>query len=166
MAKAVWLYYIAKLTELLDTVFFVLRKKDRQISFLHMYHHTLMPICAFIGLKYFAGKLKLRCVEEIAYENNNKSCRWPWNSSRLHQLFHPYRHVCLLLASCHGTKNPEVPLVEEIHYSPPNCKLILSICPYKQICFSFRSNSWSSLFTLYNSNFNQVVTSQNQSLAF
>uniref|UniRef100_T1GSR3 Elongation of very long chain fatty acids protein n=1 Tax=Megaselia scalaris TaxID=36166 RepID=T1GSR3_MEGSC len=47
--------YIAKITELLDTVFFVLRKKDRQISFLHMYHHTLMPVCAFIGVKYFAG---------------------------------------------------------------------------------------------------------------
>lgn len=55
MARAVWLYYIAKITELLDTVFFVLRKKDRQISFLHMYHHTLMPVCAFIGVKYFAG---------------------------------------------------------------------------------------------------------------
>ncbi|XP_073819156.1 very long chain fatty acid elongase AAEL008004 [Musca autumnalis] len=55
MARAVWLYYIAKITELLDTVFFVLRKKDRQISFLHLYHHTLMPVCAFIGVKYFAG---------------------------------------------------------------------------------------------------------------
>lgn len=58
MARAVWLYYIAKITELLDTVFFVLRKKDRQISFLHLYHHTLMPVCAFIGVKYFAGKFK------------------------------------------------------------------------------------------------------------
>ncbi|KAI9584430.1 elongation of very long chain fatty acids protein [Glossina fuscipes] len=55
MARAVWLYYIAKLTELLDTVFFVLRKKERQVSFLHLYHHTMMPICAFIGVKYFAG---------------------------------------------------------------------------------------------------------------
>ncbi|XP_068152942.1 very long chain fatty acid elongase AAEL008004 [Drosophila tropicalis] len=55
MARAVWLYYIAKITELLDTVFFVLRKKQRQISFLHLYHHTLMPVCAFIGVKYFAG---------------------------------------------------------------------------------------------------------------
>lgn len=55
MAGAVWLYYIAKISELLDTVFFVLRKKERQISFLHLYHHTLMPVCAFIGVKYFAG---------------------------------------------------------------------------------------------------------------
>lgn len=55
MARAVWLYYMCKITELLDTVFFVLRKKQNQISFLHVYHHTLMPICGFIGLKYFAG---------------------------------------------------------------------------------------------------------------
>lgn len=55
MARAVWLYYMCKITELLDTVFFVLRKKQNQISFLHLYHHTLMPLCGFIGIKYFAG---------------------------------------------------------------------------------------------------------------
>lgn len=59
MARAVWLYYICKITELLDTVFFVLRKKQNQISFLHLYHHTLMPLCGFIGLKYFAGNFAL-----------------------------------------------------------------------------------------------------------
>ncbi|CAO1439841.1 unnamed protein product [Diamesa serratosioi] len=55
MAGAVWLYYMAKMIELLDTVFFVLRKKHQQVSFLHVYHHTLMPICSFVGVKYFAG---------------------------------------------------------------------------------------------------------------
>ncbi|CAK9797109.1 Elongation of very long chain fatty acids protein [Anthophora plagiata] len=52
MARAVHLYYMCKLIELLDTVFFVLRKKNRQISTLHVYHHTLMPICAWIGCKF------------------------------------------------------------------------------------------------------------------
>lgn len=56
MARAVWLYYIAKIIELLDTVFFVLRKKNSQVSFLHLYHHTLMPLCSFVGVKYLAGK--------------------------------------------------------------------------------------------------------------
>lgn len=59
MARAVWLYYMCKIIELLDTVFFVLRKKQNQISFLHLYHHTLMPFCGFIGVKYFAGKQQL-----------------------------------------------------------------------------------------------------------
>ncbi|KYN03231.1 Elongation of very long chain fatty acids protein 4 [Cyphomyrmex costatus] len=55
MADGVYLYFVCKLIELLDTVFFVLRKKDRQITFLHLYHHSLMPVCAWIGVKFFAG---------------------------------------------------------------------------------------------------------------
>lgn len=55
MARGVYTYFICKLIELLDTVFFVMRKKDRQISFLHLYHHSMMPICAWIGVKFFAG---------------------------------------------------------------------------------------------------------------
>lgn len=46
-------YTTVKLIDLMDTVFFVLRKKDRQISFLHLFHHTMMPIGAFICQKYF-----------------------------------------------------------------------------------------------------------------
>lgn len=48
-------YFIAKLTELLDTVFFVLRKKDNQVSFLHLYHHTFMAFNTWIVVKYIAG---------------------------------------------------------------------------------------------------------------
>lgn len=55
MARACWLYYMAKVSELLDTVFFVLRKKYNQVSYLHLYHHTLMPICAYIGVRYLPG---------------------------------------------------------------------------------------------------------------
>ncbi|KAM3961907.1 very long chain fatty acid elongase AAEL008004 [Aphomia sociella] len=35
-------YFVAKHLDLLDTVFFVLRKKDNQTTFLHIYHHTAM----------------------------------------------------------------------------------------------------------------------------
>lgn len=45
-------YLLAKVSELLDTIFFVLRKKNRQISFLHIYHHTLMIIVTWTALKY------------------------------------------------------------------------------------------------------------------
>lgn len=50
-----YLYFLAKISELLDTVFFVLRKKDRQISFLHMYHHTVMPMISWGATKYYPG---------------------------------------------------------------------------------------------------------------
>lgn len=52
MANAVYLYFLCKLVELLDTVFFVLRKKNRQISSLHVYHHAMMPFCAWIGCRF------------------------------------------------------------------------------------------------------------------
>ncbi|XP_067008093.2 very long chain fatty acid elongase AAEL008004 [Anabrus simplex] len=55
MARACWWYFMCKIVELLDTVFFVLRKKNRQISYLHLWHHTMMPICAWIGTKFLAG---------------------------------------------------------------------------------------------------------------
>ncbi|XP_046477984.1 very long chain fatty acid elongase AAEL008004 [Neodiprion pinetum] len=55
VARGVYIYFLAKISELLDTVFFVLRKKDRQISFLHMYHHTVMPLVAWGATKYYPG---------------------------------------------------------------------------------------------------------------
>ncbi|XP_033211990.1 elongation of very long chain fatty acids protein AAEL008004-like isoform X2 [Belonocnema kinseyi] len=55
MARGVYAYFICKLIELLDTVFFVFRKKHRQISFLHVYHHAMMPVCAWIGVRYVPG---------------------------------------------------------------------------------------------------------------
>jgi len=38
----IWLHYHNKYLEMLDTLFMVLRKKDTQISFLHVYHHILL----------------------------------------------------------------------------------------------------------------------------
>ncbi|XP_034242028.1 elongation of very long chain fatty acids protein AAEL008004 isoform X2 [Thrips palmi] len=55
IADACYLYFASKLTELLDTVFFVMRKKDRQVSFLHLYHHTVMPIVSWGCVKYMPG---------------------------------------------------------------------------------------------------------------
>ncbi|XP_019870251.1 elongation of very long chain fatty acids protein AAEL008004 [Aethina tumida] len=53
--STVWVYFMCKIIELLDTVFFVLRKKYNQVSYLHVYHHTLMPICAWIGTNFLPG---------------------------------------------------------------------------------------------------------------
>lgn len=32
-----------------------MRKKMNQVSFLHMYHHTMMPVCAYIGVRFLPG---------------------------------------------------------------------------------------------------------------
>lgn len=54
-ARVVYVYYLAKITELLDTIFFVLRKNDRQVTFLHVYHHTVMPMISWGSTKYYPG---------------------------------------------------------------------------------------------------------------
>lgn len=55
IAGALWWYYVSKLYELLDTVFFVLRKKSDQLTFLHVYHHSTMFGLWWIGVKFVAG---------------------------------------------------------------------------------------------------------------
>jgi len=55
VASALWWYFFSKIIELLDTLFFVLRKKNAQISFLHVYHHATMPFLWWIGVKWVPG---------------------------------------------------------------------------------------------------------------
>lgn len=51
-------YFLAKLLDLFDTVFFVLRKKTNQISFLHLYHHSLTFVSAWYYLKYMVFEVE------------------------------------------------------------------------------------------------------------
>lgn len=55
IARGFYIYFWAKMSELLDTIFFVLRKKNNQITFLHLYHHTVMPMVAWGATKYYPG---------------------------------------------------------------------------------------------------------------
>lgn len=51
----IWVHYNNKYIELLDTLFMVLRKKEKQISFLHCYHHLLLFWSWFLVCKYGCG---------------------------------------------------------------------------------------------------------------
>ncbi|XP_034824369.1 very long chain fatty acid elongase 7-like [Maniola hyperantus] len=55
IAMSAYCFFLIKVVDLLDTVFFVLRKSDRQITSLHLHHHTLMPLASWIGVTYFPG---------------------------------------------------------------------------------------------------------------
>jgi elongation of very long chain fatty acids protein 4 len=55
MVNVLWYYYISKLIDLVDTVFFALRKKDNQITVLHIFHHMTMFPYAWYGLKFVGG---------------------------------------------------------------------------------------------------------------
>lgn len=50
-----YIFFLTKLIELLDTVFFVLRKKKQQITFLHVFHHSIVPFFCWIGIKLAPG---------------------------------------------------------------------------------------------------------------
>ncbi|CAH0552724.1 unnamed protein product [Brassicogethes aeneus] len=52
IANAVWWYYFSKLLEFCDTFFFILRKKNNQLTFLHVYHHSTMWCLWWIGIKW------------------------------------------------------------------------------------------------------------------
>ncbi|KAF8788971.1 Elongation of very long chain fatty acids like protein [Argiope bruennichi] len=55
IAEVCWICFLVKFYEFIDTVFFVLRKKNSQITTLHVFHHALVPITVWIGIKYGAG---------------------------------------------------------------------------------------------------------------
>jgi len=64
MAFACWLFFAQKYWEWLDTIFFIMRKSWRQVSFLHVYHHATVPLLVgftgavdFNGDQYLAGIL-------------------------------------------------------------------------------------------------------------
>nr|CAD7417114.1 unnamed protein product [Timema poppensis] len=56
VSNAAWWYFFSKIIELLDTVFFVLRKKQKQVSFLHVYHHTVTALFSWGYLKFLPGQ--------------------------------------------------------------------------------------------------------------
>jgi len=55
MSFLIWIHYNNKFVELLDTFFMVVRKKNVQISFLHVYHHVLIMWAWFLVCRFGCG---------------------------------------------------------------------------------------------------------------
>jgi GNS1/SUR4 family len=49
-ANLLWLFYISKVWDFWDTIFIVLGKKWRQLSFLHVYHHTTIFLFYWVNV--------------------------------------------------------------------------------------------------------------------
>lgn len=49
--RMLYIYMLSKFIDMADTVFFVLRKKNRQISTLHTYHHAIVPLIIWMAVK-------------------------------------------------------------------------------------------------------------------
>lgn len=59
MVHASWWYYFSKFTEFMDTIFFVLRKKQDHVSTLHVIHHGVMPMSVWFGVKFTPGLFQI-----------------------------------------------------------------------------------------------------------
>ncbi|KAK8730146.1 hypothetical protein OTU49_008106 [Cherax quadricarinatus] len=55
MVHAGYWYLFSKFVDFIDTVFFVLHKKNKHVSLLHVCHHALMPVCMWYGIRYYSG---------------------------------------------------------------------------------------------------------------
>lgn len=52
IAIIVELFLLSRLADFLDTIWFVLRKKQTHISFLHVFHHTYVPTVAYMATRW------------------------------------------------------------------------------------------------------------------
>lgn len=50
-----YFFYLLKFIDLLDTIFFILRKKNNQVSFLHIYHHAGIVVAGYLYCKLYSG---------------------------------------------------------------------------------------------------------------
>jgi len=55
LARVNWWFFFSKVIELFDTIFFVLRKKNNQVSFLHVYHHSTAVGIWWVATKFAPG---------------------------------------------------------------------------------------------------------------
>ncbi|XP_033166802.1 elongation of very long chain fatty acids protein F [Drosophila mauritiana] len=62
-----YLYHLNKVLDLMDTIFFVLRKKQRQITFLHVFHHVFMVFTSHMLIRFygFGGHVFLICMFNV-----------------------------------------------------------------------------------------------------
>ena len=90
-----WFFLLLRIVEFLETIFFILRKKQSQASFLHIYHHISTVILMWVFISFDTGEISEKLK---IFMNRNFSCfRTHCNLRRIDQLVHPHHHVLLLL---------------------------------------------------------------------
>ena len=97
---SIYFYYLLKLSELIETMFYVLRKKDNQISQLHVFHHVVMSIGSFVNVKYIKGIIYPFIIKIIHYYLNYFK-RMPMLYCGISKLLcsHCYVHILFSISS-------------------------------------------------------------------
>uniref|UniRef100_A0A8D0DY53 Elongation of very long chain fatty acids protein n=1 Tax=Salvator merianae TaxID=96440 RepID=A0A8D0DY53_SALMN len=55
MVRVAWIFIFSKYIELTDTIIFILRKKNEQVTFLHVFHHSVLPWSWWWGARFSPG---------------------------------------------------------------------------------------------------------------
>ncbi|XP_055318719.1 elongation of very long chain fatty acids protein AAEL008004-like [Sitodiplosis mosellana] len=116
---ATYCYFLLKVLDLLDTLFFIARKKFSHVTFLHVYHHTGMVFGGFIASRFCAaghGTMLgiLNCfVHAVMYgyylfsaldENVKKSIWWKKHITQIQLtqflLLGVHFSICIFVADC------------------------------------------------------------------
>lgn len=157
---ATYVYYVSKIVDLLDTViisnrrvnecsssrihhryvdlhlqvFFVLRKKNNQISFLHVYHHAGMVLACFVYFKFLCGQWRrtngeLHKCNSLCIITNLKFCanhssiyRKSRHTARRYKCICSRGHVQLLLHDIVSTWVEKFHVVEKAYHTNPTGK--------------------------------------------
>lgn len=92
MANAAWWYYFSKFTEFFDTFFFILRKKNDNVSTLHVIHHGIMPLFAWEACRF----VKIRNRLSRPWVHSFICCRFfPGGHESFGALFNTFIHVVM-----------------------------------------------------------------------
>ncbi|NWW49240.1 ELOV7 protein, partial [Pedionomus torquatus] len=138
MVRTCWLYYFSKFIELLDTIFFVLRKKNNQVTFLHVFHHSIMPWTWWFGVKFAAGSglgtfhALLNCI--------------------VHVVMYTYYGICSLGPAYHKYLwwKKYMTTIQLIQFIMITCHIgqiyIMDDCPYQYPIFMFIIWLYGSMF--------------------
>ncbi|XP_047354504.1 elongation of very long chain fatty acids protein 7-like [Vespa velutina] len=99
IALAIWYTMILKMIDLIETGIFVLRKKNNQISFLHVYHHITTAFLAWLCIRFYAAGMAasismLNCsVHVIMYAYYFLSSLGP----EIQKLILPYKPILTII---------------------------------------------------------------------
>lgn len=119
----------------ISQIFFVMRKKNSQVSTLHVIHHGCMPMSVWFGVKFTPGKCSFvvrermelsvaRCshhvVNEFPFIFMRINHRWSQYVLRSLEHIRAHRHVFVLSVLGTGTTIPKIPLVEKVPYCIAN----------------------------------------------
>ena len=59
-----WIFYFSKIIDMVDSIIFLLKKKYTHLSFLHVFHHGIMPFYTWWGPRW-VNRIATKIIEDF-----------------------------------------------------------------------------------------------------